>query len=121
MSDTLTVLREIVPDAHDLAMIMAATIDDGGPDDGHVVHLCIAHGGHYWVCETCEAQGFAENVPPGDWKVTVEPGTPADAPLVRVDKATATLTMAPGVRLEKVRDAAPQEIVDAAADWHADL
>lgn len=56
----LRVVRAIVADDPKISVVTSVQIDDG--PEIHVVHLCIAYGGHYWVCGTCEAQGHAEGV-----------------------------------------------------------
>lgn len=71
----------MLPDEPGLEVVVEVPITWGigvNDQDEHTVVLCIAHGGHYWACVTCEAQGIAENVPPG---ITLGVATPelADA------------------------------------------
>lgn len=43
------------------ARVLASVVLSGGVDDQDVVHLCIAYGGYYWACTSCEAQGMDED------------------------------------------------------------
>jgi hypothetical protein len=119
--ETLALLRAMMPDAQDLKPLRAVTISGGG-DDGHVVNLCIAYGGHYWACETCEAQGMAENVPAG-LSLLIDRATESTVDPVSVVMAgdTARLEYGPQVIAATPRAATDPELEEAAWDWHAGL
>ena len=130
--DQLAELHGMMPDAAEIDPIALVTIHDDIADEGkpHQVALCIAYGGYYFACLTCEAQGhYEENVPPG-WSVSAL----AEYAQQRADQLGSLRLVVRNselVLLDHRNEAVPAaalfeppsagEITDAAQDWHDEL
>lgn len=134
-------LLSMMPDAPDVR-VLASVVLVGGVDDGCVVHLCMAYGGHYWACTSCEAQGM-DDTRGSDAAAVLDP----DAVRRAYEKLTAALAssdpvaalptdpytpargrkgvalaglVVPGGRLPRVDDPTG-EFERIAAEWHESL
>lgn len=120
-------LHSMMPDAKEIDPIALVTITDDEYDDGnkHEVVLCLAYGGYYWACLTCEAQGIAEDVPCG-WTVAALEAYAAEHGLLRpVVRGDAVVLLDardnPAPTESMYPPPSEYEITDAAQTWHDQL
>ncbi|KOV84776.1 hypothetical protein [Nocardia sp. NRRL S-836] len=110
----------MMPSATEIDPIALVTItDDGKP---HEVVLCMAYGGEYWACLTCEAEGMAEEIPCG-WDLSTLMAYALEHGPLRWVVRDSELKMV-DARDEPVPTESlfspptTDEIADAAQDWH---
>lgn len=126
--DKLADLHGMMPDAREIDPIALVTITDDIADNGasHEVVLCMAYGGFYFACLTCEAQGhYEENVPPGWTAATLMDYAAQHGPLRAVVREGKLCVLdgndQPVASTSLFEPPSTGEITNAAQDWHDEL